>query len=104
MVFDVYSPIESIEKQMDVYSLCSTADNLFMGCLNHSIIPIKSERPFTASPAITNSHLDTVTSLTSLSKHSILLSVSKDKFLRAWKLPEVNDSEKSQPFTQIKSL
>jgi WD40 repeat protein len=82
-----YSPIESI-KQMDIHSVCATHEHLFMGCLDHSIIPIKAQSPFSACTSIVNSHLDTVTALASLSNYPILVSASKDKYLRAWQLPD----------------
>jgi len=46
LVWDIRNteqPLEWIEKHMDVFSLKSTKSHLFLGCRNHSIIPVGLE-------------------------------------------------------------
>lgn len=86
------SPIELIEKAMDVFSLQITRSHLFMGCRNHSIVPVglkgsnflidNVQTPLKAP------HLDVVTSFTTLLDQKILISASRDKNLRAWHTTE----------------
>ena len=91
LVWDVRntaSPIELIEKQMDIFALKATSKQLFMGCRNHSIIPMglsysdlfqnQVQMPLKVA------HLDVVTSLTTLLDDEILVSASKDRNIRGW--------------------
>lgn len=64
--------MERLEKQMDVFTLKTVDSHLFMGCLNHSIIPVGMNLHEGGSFAeqacqpIDNSHLDVVTSIAAL--------------------------------------
>jgi hypothetical protein len=85
---NIYSPIELIEKHMDIFSLKSTEKQLFMGCRNHSIVPmgLSHHAPFhdQVQTPIKQPHLDVVTSFATLLDEKILISASKDKNLRGW--------------------
>lgn len=101
---------------MDVFTLKTCNNHLFMGCLNHSIIPVGLDLheggnfAELACPPITNSHLDVVTSFASLQLargQQVLFSASKDKYMRAWQVPAPTqqlDEYSSPTFMPIKSL
>jgi hypothetical protein len=73
---------------MDIFSLKATKSQLFMGCRNHSIIPmgLSSSELFIdqVQAPLLSPHLDVVTSFTSILDDEILISASKDKNLRGW--------------------
>jgi WD40 repeat protein len=82
------APIELIEKHKDVFALKTTDSQLFMGCRDHSIVPMglsyselfqEQVRQPLKSP-----HLDVVTSFTTLLDDEILISASKDRNIRGW--------------------
>jgi len=91
------SPIELIEKHMDIFSLKATNDRLFMGCRNHSIITVglSSHALFQdqVQQPLYPPHLDVVTSFTSLHDERVIISASKDKSLRGWTSTPRTDGE-----------
>ena len=82
------TPIELIEKAMDIFSLKATKTHMFMGCRNHSIVPMglggSSLLIDQVHAPLKAPHLDVVTSFTTLMDDKVLISASKDKNLRAW--------------------
>ena len=38
----LHRPTELIEKTMDIFAIKTTKNNIFLGCRNHSVIPIKN--------------------------------------------------------------
>ena len=65
---------------------------LFMGCRNHSIIPmgLHPGQPFhqQVMQPIKSPHLDIVTSLGTLFQDRVLISASLDHNIRAWSIPD----------------
>lgn len=82
------SPIEVIEKREDIFALKSTQKTLFMGCRNHSIVPmgLGYHAPFheQVQGPLKQPHLDVVTSFACMLDERILVSASKDRNLRGW--------------------
>lgn len=101
-----YSPIELIEKHMDIFSLKSTEKQLFMGCRNHSIVPMglghHSLFQDQVQAPIKQPHLDVVTSFATLLDEKILISASKDKNLRGWSTTQAMPA--SEPQQNVKQL
>jgi len=86
------TPLELVEKHMDIFSLKTTDNMLFMGCRNHSIIPmgLHPGQPFhqQVMQPIKSPHLDIVTSLGTLFQDRVLISASLDHNIRAWSIPD----------------
>lgn len=91
-------PVEKIEERQDIFCLKSTQNMLYLGCRNHSIIPVglSYQKLFAdqVHPPLKPLHMDVVTSLTTLMDDQIMISASKDKNLKAW---HTEDSSKLLP-------
>ena len=91
---------------MDIFSLKSTEKQLFMGCRNHSIVPMGLSHHSLfhdqLQAPIKQPHLDVVTSFATLLDEKILISASKDKNLRGWSTAQAVPA--SEPQHSIKQL
>jgi hypothetical protein len=77
---------------MDIFALQATEKTLFMGCRNHSIVPVGLSREMLFQEQVyqpwTTAHLDVVTNFTTLMDGNLLVSASRDKNLKTWSVSE----------------